>query len=92
MLANSRRAMTDNDRQEDDAEHTLTWRQLWSETASVLGDRNHARWMCEVASGCDGAEFLAELETPATDRMVAHLDAMVARRVGGEPLQYVLGR
>lgn len=70
---------------------TLTWRELWTETAAALGDRNHARWMCEVASGCDRDEFLDELDQPATQRMVAHLDAMIARRETGEPLQYVLG-
>ena len=70
---------------------TLTWRQLWAETAETLGDRHHARWMCEVASGCDRDEFLDELDQPATQRMVAHLDAMIARRLTGEPLQYVLG-
>ncbi len=34
----------------------------------------------------------AELDEPATERMVAHLDAMIERRRHGEPLQYVLGR
>jgi release factor glutamine methyltransferase len=68
-----------------------TWRQLLAETAAAVGDRNHARWMCEVAGGVDGAEFLAGLDEPATQRMVAHLDVMIARRVAGEPLQYVLG-
>jgi release factor glutamine methyltransferase len=48
--------------------------------------------MCEAASGCDGPELQAELDQPATERMVAHLDAMLARRLAGEPLQYVLGR
>ncbi len=74
----------------DDA--TVTWRELWSQTAEVLGDRQHARWMCEVAAAAvDGDEFLDRLDEPATQRMVAHLDAMIARRAGGEPLQYVLG-
>lgn len=71
---------------------TVVWRQLWADTTAALGDRTHARWMCEVASGCDGAEFLAELDQPAAQGMVAHLDAMIARRLAGEPLQYVLGR
>jgi release factor glutamine methyltransferase len=31
-------------------------------------------------------------DEPATQRRVAHLDAMVARRAAGEPVQYVLGR
>lgn len=71
---------------------TVTWRELWAETTAVLGDRQHARWMCEVASAAlDGDEFLARLDEPATVRMVAHLDAMITRRRTGEPLQYVLG-
>ena len=53
--------------------------------------RPQARWLCEEASGVDGAEFLEVLDTPATERTVHHLDAMVARVRGGEPLQYVLG-
>lgn len=71
---------------------TVTWRELLAETTEVLVDRNHARWMCEVASGYDGAEFTAELDEPAAHAMVVHLDAMIARRQAGEPLQYVLGR
>ena len=72
---------------------TLTWRLLLAETAVTLGDRNHARWMCEVDSGCADAEaFAAEIDEPVTERMIAHLDAMIARRQAGEPLQYVLGR
>jgi release factor glutamine methyltransferase len=71
---------------------TVTWRQLWAETAAAVGDRNHARWLCEVASASvDGDEFLARLDEPATERMVSHLDSMVARYRTGEPLQYVLG-
>jgi release factor glutamine methyltransferase len=71
---------------------TVTWRELWSQTAESLGDRQHARWMCEVAAAAaDGDEFTARLDEPATQRMVAHLDAMIARRRAGEPLQYVLG-
>ncbi len=71
---------------------TITWRELWAETTTALDDRLHARWMCEAASDADGAAFIAELDQPATERMVAHLDAMIARRLAGEPLQYVLGR
>ena len=74
-----------------DDEH-VTWRSLFAETTTVLGDGTHARWMCEVASGCDGADFLAVLDQPAMHAMVGHLDAMLARRQAGEPLQYVLGR
>jgi release factor glutamine methyltransferase len=69
----------------------VTWRTLLNETIEVLGERPQARWICETACGLDGDEFLAELDEPATERMVAQLDAMVARYRAGEPLAYVLG-
>jgi release factor glutamine methyltransferase len=72
-------------------EATVTWGELWNETAAVVG-RTQARWLCEVASGCDGDEFQALRDRPAAQRGVAHLDAMLARLAAGEPLQYVLGR
>jgi release factor glutamine methyltransferase len=64
---------------------------LLNETIEVLGERPQARWICETACGLDGDEFLAELDEPATQRMVAQLDAMIARYRAGEPLAYVLG-
>ena len=70
---------------------TISWGELWNQTAARLG-RPQARWMCEVASGFDRDEFFASLDLPATERGVAHLDAMLARLETGEPLQYVLGR
>ena len=57
---------------------TVSWRELLAETTARLsGDRPAARWLCEVASGSD--DLPAVLDEPATERMVAHLDAMVAR-------------
>lgn len=70
----------------------LTVRRLWSQTTEVLGARHEARWLCEVAVALDGEQFDEALDEPVTERMVAHLDAMVARYRAGEPLQYVLGR
>ena len=69
---------------------TVTWRALLAETADRVGEPPAARWLCEVASGADRLEEV--LEEPATQRMVAHLDAMIARHAAGEPLAYVLGR
>jgi len=69
---------------------TSSWRQLLAETAGRVGDRPAARWLCEVASGADRLDDV--LDEPATQRMVAHLDAMLARYAVGEPLAYVLGR
>lgn len=69
---------------------TVSWRELWDETASLHG-RPEARWLCEEASGAFGEEFADVLDEPVTERAVAHLDAMLARLRSGEPLQYVLG-
>jgi hypothetical protein len=83
---------------------TITWRELWGETAQTIDEwhgaqrlgvvesRRIARFLCEAASGAEGTEFLEILEDPATERTVHALDAMVARVRAGEPLQYVLGR
>ena len=68
-----------------------TWRELLAETTETLGDRNEARWLCEEASGLTADEFVSELDQPATQRMGLALQAMVGRRLAGEPLQYVLG-
>ena len=70
----------------------LSLRALWARTAELLDARHEARWLCEVACSVDGDEFDAALDEPVTERMVAHLDSMLARYRSGEPLQYVLGR
>ena len=70
----------------------VTWRELWTSTSEVIASRTEARWLCETACGLDGDEFLAALDESATERMVAHLDRMVARYRSGEPLAYVMGR
>src|SRR5688572_16533710 len=65
---------------------------LIAQTAVAVGSRHEARWLCEVATGRDGDELEAVLHQPVTERMTAHLDSMLVRYRGGEPLQYVLGR
>lgn len=67
-----------------------TVRELVESTAAVIGDRTHARWLVEVAVSVDRVDDA--LDEEVTERMVAHLDAMVGRYRAGEPLQYVLGR
>jgi len=85
--------VADSDVPDRDAPAELvTWRELLRDTTVVLGDSARSRWMCEVAASEDGDRFLSMLDEPATERMVAHLDAMLARHQTGEPLQYVLGR
>lgn len=75
---------------ESSGDGTISWRQLWNETAAIAG-RPQARWLCEEASGAFGAEFVEVQSQPVTERCIAHLDAMLARLRDGEPLQYVLG-
>lgn len=71
----------------------MTWRELWDETATTIGDRSQARWLCEVAASAEnGDDFTSMLGDEPTERMVAHLDAMLVRLATGEPLQYVLGQ
>lgn len=77
-----------DDNPDDDS---VSWRELLRETTEAVGESAPARWLCETASGLTADEFLAELDQPATLRMVAHLDSMVARYRSGEPLAYVLG-
>lgn len=70
----------------------VTWRDVLADAAVRLSDPNEARWLCEHASGLDGSQFIEELdETPST-AMMAALDAMLVRRLNGEPLQYVMAR
>jgi release factor glutamine methyltransferase len=66
--------------------------ELWTQATAVVGAQHEARWLVEVATALDGGEFDAALDEPVTERMVAHLDAMLARHRTGEPLAYVLGR
>jgi release factor glutamine methyltransferase len=51
-----------------------------------------ARWMVERVSGYEGVELVMGEHEEATAPAIEHLDDMLERRAGGEPLQYVLGR
>lgn len=75
----------------DDDGSTLTWRALWTEISDALGNANEGRWICQEAGGLDSIEWASSLDEPVTERAVARVDSMVARRRAGEPLQYVLG-
>lgn len=75
----------------------MSWGELLVESTQRLIGRVEdpevsARRIVEEASGAEGADLHGMLERAATVRGVARLDAMVARRSAGEPLQYVLGR
>ncbi len=75
----------------------VTWASLRREVRDQLTAAGRATagqealWICEAASGHDGAEHLALADEVPSRRHVAAVDAMVARRRAGEPIQYVLG-
>jgi release factor glutamine methyltransferase len=60
--------------------------------AGVDDPAREAAWILEEATGGDPASLAGALDVPVTRRQVAAVDAMVARRRSGEPLQHVLGR
>ncbi len=66
-------------------------RDLLLGVASKLGSATEARWLVEQALGSSGVISQAARGIAATPSEVAALDAMVDRRLAGEPLQYVLG-
>jgi release factor glutamine methyltransferase len=70
---------------------TVTWRRLLAEATDEVGLPD-ARRIVQAASGSEGLEWVQGLDEPVPRRGVAAVDAMVARRRAGEPLQYVLGR
>ena len=75
----------------------LTWASLQREVrgrlqaAGLATAAQEALWVCEAASGHEGADHLALAEGIPTHRTVAAVDRMVGRRLTGEPIQYVLG-
>lgn len=77
---------------------TVPWRAFLREATEVLraagfeSPDSDARRIVEQASGFEGAELVLGLSEPATVRGVGTFDAMMARRLAGEPLQYVVGR
>ncbi len=80
-----------------DEQAALTLGELVDEAVRQLADAGvddseiSARRIGEAAAGVEPAEYPIRRAGGLTRRMVAHADAMLARRVAGEPLQYVVG-
>ena len=72
------------------SDETITWGELLQVTAAELGNEKEARWLCEHASGLDRVELDAARDEVVSQRCGVALRAMVARRLTGEPLQYVM--
>ena len=76
----------------------VVWGDVAKEAAQRLGEagledaKGQARRLVEQASGYEGGEYFVGLTKTPAQRQMAYLDSMLARRLAGEPLQYVLGR
>lgn len=80
------------------ADGTVGWGEVYDEARQRLAHAGFAataaidaRRIVEAASGCDPDEYVTVLDAPVTLRQMAAFDRMVARRLTGEPLQYVVG-
>lgn len=61
------------------------------EHANIADARRNVEWMlCELLN-CSRASLYAYPERNLSTQVLTHLDAMLQRRLDGEPLQYILG-
>ena len=86
-----------------EADHgdTISWGELVDEVGARLaiayaeddraGAHRHGRLIVMRACGADTDDWVSRSVEPATERGIAAIDSMTARRLAGEPLQYVLG-
>ena len=85
-----------------DLEGTIAWAALADEVGQRLrlgpdaldpetADRTGRMIVMKACGAADGDEWLSRSADLATKRGVAAIDAMTARRLAGEPLQYVIG-
>lgn len=81
----------------DDPGGTLPVSALVADTEAALREVGldnagaEARWMVEDAVGLGAGDLVVEGAMPVTVGAVRRVEAMVVRRLAGEPLQYVLG-
>ena len=77
---------------------TVAWRELLAEASTRLSQAGihepgvSARRIVEECSGAEGAELALVLGDLVTERGMAAFDRRLARRLAGEPIQYVVGR
>ena len=69
---------------------SITWGELLRVSAAELGNEQEARWLCEHASGLERGEFDGARDEVVSERCGVALRAMIAQRLAGEPLQYVM--
>ena len=79
-------------------EGAITWRELLVEAterlqrAGISEPEISARRIVEECSGAEGAELALVLSDFVTERGMVSFDRRLARRLAGEPIQYVVGR
>ena len=72
------------------SDDSITWGELLRVSAAELGSEQEARWLCEYASGLQRGDFDAARDEVVSERCGVALRAMIAQRLVGEPLQYVM--
>ena len=72
------------------SDDSIIWGELLRVCAAELGSEQEARWLCEHASGLKRGDFDAARDEVVSERCGIALRAMIARRLAGEPLQYVM--
>lgn len=83
---------------DEPVEGTVAWRALLAEAAERLERAGipepevSARRIVEECSGAEGAGLALVLSDLVTERGMASFDRRLARRLAGEPIQYVVGR
>jgi len=60
------------------AGRTITWRELWAQTAERVGSRPMAQWLCATASGFDGDEWREALDQVLAGQLDELTDALMA--------------
>lgn len=90
--------MSEVDAQTEPIDGTVAWRTLLAEATDRLTKADidepevSARRIVEECSGAEGAELAMVLSDLVTERGMAAFDRLLARRLDGEPIQYVVGR
>ncbi len=89
--------MSDSQKINHGNESKDTWAELLDSTISALETKSlpnarvEAHWILEVASGYSRDELITNLKVEAPRLGAKHLDKILNKRLGGEPIQYALG-
>lgn len=77
---------------------TMLWSELIADAvvqlraAKIPDPDASAKWIGQKVSGAEGVEWVDQLSSSVTARHAAGFDRLLERRLGGEPIQYVLSQ